>query len=165
MSAGWEPWGLYRTKRVAGLPGKDDALDAENRVEPAVGRGAAVRRTLIAVAGLVFALGIAATAPFQRGSLLVVSAAAVVVLFVGLRRPVGGSTAPITIRAALPWIVLFLCWCAWEVAMYYAGNSPEWPTMSILSDRVFDQPAGRFCGGLAWYWGAVWLVRATGPPR
>ncbi len=139
--------------------------DGSSGIGPAFGRGGMARSTLIALAGLVFALGIAATAPFQRGSLLVVSAAAVVVLFVGLRRPAAASDAPITIRAALPWVILFLSWCAWEVAMYYAGNSPEWPTMSILSDRIFDQPAGRFCGGLAWYWGAVWLVRTTGSQR
>ena len=121
-----------------------------------------MRRCLVGLGGLLFATGIAATAPFQRGSLIVVSIAALVVLVVGLRRPAVPVATMLTLRAAMPWTVIFLCWCAWEVILYYAGNSPEWPTLSILSDRVFDAPAGRFVGGIAWYWGAVWLVRATG---
>lgn len=140
-------------------------MSAWGQLHTVVTQNAAVRRCLVGAGGLCFALGIAATAPFQRGSLIVVSVAALVVLVVGLRQPARPAAGMLTVRAALPWAVIFLCWCAWEVIMYYAGNSPQWPTLSILSDRVFDAPVGRFFGGIAWYWGAVWLVRATGAER
>lgn len=116
---------------------------------------------LIVVAGLVFSLCISATQPLQRDALLVVSAAAVALLIFSFISPRKQPERKIRLRDGWPWYTVFLAWCAWEVTMYFAGNSYDWPTMSILSDTWLDQSGYRFFAAALWYAGAVWLVRKT----
>ena len=113
------------------------------------------------ITGLVFSLCISATQPLQRDALLVISVAAVALLIFGFVGPRTQPERTIRLRDGWPWYTVFLAWCAWEVTMYFAGNSYDWPTMSILSDTWLDQSGYRFFGAALWYAGAVWLVRKT----
>ena len=116
---------------------------------------------VVATAGLIFAGAISLTLPLHSGSLAAVCVAGGALVLVSLISPGPTDEKSRTMRLVqtVPWIAIFLIWCAWEVTMFFAGNNHQWPTLSILTDPIFDDPVGRFIGGLAWYCGSVWLVR------
>ncbi|MEI8080899.1 MAG: hypothetical protein WCI74_03545 [Actinomycetes bacterium] len=117
------------------------------------------RMVVVLGGGLAFSIGIAATQPLQRGSLLVVSAAVAVVLIAGMRAPRAHPTRDVRLADALPWIALFVVGCLWEAAMALLGNNDTWPTLSVITDQWLDQAQYRFVAAAAWYGAAVWLIR------
>lgn len=66
-------------------------------------------------------------------------------------------------HSAIAWTVVGIAFCAWELAMYFAGygqsGRTEYPALSDLLDPVLDNPIGRLVFAAAWLAGGIALAR------
>lgn len=91
--------------------------------------------------------------------------AAIVVLLPGValfalmaRRRVPPERAACSRGAVVPWVVLVLLFCGWELTAALWGNDSAHPTFSLLLDPILETYPGRLLGWIAWLGVGRWLV-------
>ncbi len=107
--------------------------------------------------------------PLTSGTSAVVIVAGGLVVVAGLRAvprvpgaglPAAGLPHPrVTRRQWLPWLVLGVAFCLWELALLLLGNNDAWPPLSRLADPLDQLGLGRFTLALVWLLLGWWLLR------
>ena len=146
---------------AAGKCCQEDELAAAVRHRWLVRRVRAFRRQVVAIvaAASAYSWWASGLEPFTATCYVAVSLPIALVIGLVIFRPTG-RTQPVTVRQALPWLVLVAAGVVLEIAgLALGGRSASVPTLSTVIDHALSSHAVRFVLFLAWLATAVPMVR------
>jgi hypothetical protein len=122
------------------------------------------RRQVVAIiaAAIAYSWWASGLHPFTATCYVAVGLPTAVVIWLVIARPTD-RTQPVTLRRALPWLVLVATGVVLEIAgLALGGRSANVPTLSTVIDHALPSHGVRFVLYLAWLATAASMVR-TGP--